>query len=72
MARGDTALRSSPVPRGLATRSGGRLRMAPLVRVPRTLPKIWAPSEADVLMSSLRRHRDRAIVLAMLLVGLSL
>ncbi len=70
MARGDTALRSSPVPRGLATRSGGRLRMAPLVRVPRTLPKILAPSEADVLMSSLRRHRDRAMVLAMLLGGL--
>ncbi len=70
MARGDTALRSNPVPRGLATRGGGRLRMAPLVRVPRTLPKILAPSEADVLMSSLRRHRDRAMVLAMLLGGL--
>jgi integrase/recombinase XerD len=70
MARGDTALRSNPVPRGLATRSGGRLRMAPLVRVTRTLPKILAPGEADVLLLSLRRHRDRAMVLAMLLGGL--
>ena len=70
MARDDTALRSNPVPRGLATRSGGRLRMAPLVRVPRTLPKILAPGEADALLSSLRRHRDRAMVLAMLLGGL--
>jgi integrase/recombinase XerD len=69
-ARGDTTLRSNPVPRGLATRSGGRLHMAPLVRVPRTLPKILAPSEADALLSALRRHRDRAMVLAMLLGGL--
>ena len=50
MARGDTALRSNPVPRGLATRSGGGLRMAPLVRVPRTLPKILAPGEAECVV----------------------
>jgi site-specific recombinase XerC len=41
VARGDTAVTSNPVPRGLSTRRrGGRQRQVPLVRVPRTLPKI--------------------------------
>ena len=42
----------------------------PLVRVPRTLPKILPPQDADRLVGALRTHRDRAMVLAMLLGGL--
>src|SRR5207244_10974257 len=45
-------------------------RRAPLVRVPRTLPRILSPREADRLVGALRTHRDRAMVLAMLLAGL--
>jgi len=73
VARGDTPVRVNPVPRGLMTRRQGgtmRSRMAPLVRVPRTLPRILSPEEADRLVSALRTHRDRAMVLCMLLAGL--
>jgi integrase/recombinase XerD len=73
VARGDTPVQVNPVPRGLLTqRRGGsrRSRTAPLVRVPRTLPRILAPGEADRLVAALRTHRDRAIVLPMLLAGL--
>jgi integrase/recombinase XerD len=38
--------------------------------VPRTLPRILSPGEADRLVAALRTARDRAMVLAMLLVGL--
>ena len=72
-ARGDTPVRVNPVPRGLMTRRQGgtmRSRMAPLVRVPRTLPRILSPEEADRLVGALRTHRDRAMVLGMLLAGL--
>jgi integrase/recombinase XerD len=73
VARGDTPVQVNPVPRGLLTRRAGgsrRSRTAPLVRVPRTLPKILSPGEADRLVAALRTHRDRAMVLAMLLAGL--
>jgi integrase/recombinase XerD len=71
LARGDTAVRANPVPRGLSTRrSGARTRTVPLVRVPTTLPKILSPGEVDRLLAALRSHRDRAMVLAMLLGGL--
>ena len=40
------------------------------MRVPRTLPRILSPGEADRLVGALRTHRDRAMVLAMLLAGL--
>jgi len=63
VARGDTPVRASPVPRGLMTRRQGgtmRSRMAPLVRVPRTLPRILSPEDADRLIGALRTHRDRA------------
>jgi integrase/recombinase XerD len=73
VARGDTPVRASPVPRGLMTRRQGgtmRSRMAPLVRVPRTLPRILSPEEAARLVGALRTHRDRAMVLGMLLAGL--
>jgi integrase/recombinase XerD len=73
VARGDTGLGVNPVPRGLATRREGgakKSRSVPLVRVPRTLPKVLAPREVDKLVSALRTHRDRAMVSAMVLVGL--
>src|SRR5258706_14401614 len=73
VARGDTPVRVNPVPRGLMTRRQGgtmRSRMTPLVRVPRTLPRILSPEEADRLVGALRTHRDRAMVLGMLLAGL--
>jgi len=72
-ARGDTPVRVNPVPRGLLTRRQGgpkRSRTAPLVRVPRTLPRVLSPEEADRLIGALRTHRDRAMVLGMLLAGL--
>ena len=73
VARGDTPVVVNPVPRGLMTRRQGgtmRSRMAPLVRVPRALPRVLSPEEADRLVGALRRHRDRAMVLGMLLAGL--
>jgi len=73
VARGDTPVLVNPVPRGLMThRQGGtmRSRMAPLVRVPRTLPRILSPEEAGRLIGALRTHRDQAMVLGMLLAGL--
>jgi integrase/recombinase XerD len=73
VARGDTAVATNPVPRGLATRrQAGSVtsRTVPLVRVPRTLPKILSPVEVDALVGALRSWRDRAMVEAMLLAGL--
>ena len=72
IARGDTPVRTNPVPRGLSTRRPGsrRTRQVPLVRVPRTLPRILAPGEVDRLVAALRTHRDRAMVAAMVLGGL--
>jgi len=70
LARGDVAI--NPVPRGLPTRrERQRPRQGvPLVRTPRTLPQILAPAEVDRLLAALRTHRDRAMVLAMVLGGL--
>ena len=73
VARGDTRVMINPVPEGLATRSRGgaaKTCTAPLVRVPRTLPKILSPVEVDALVGALRTWRDRAMVEAMLLGGL--
>jgi site-specific recombinase XerD len=73
VARGDTPVTISPVPRGLSTRrQAGSVtsRTVPLVRVPRTLPKILSPVEVDALIGALRSWRDRAMVEAMLLGGL--
>jgi integrase/recombinase XerD len=69
-ARGDVA--ANPVPRGLPTRRE-RLRPGqgvPLVRVPRTLPRILEPGQVDALLGALRTHRDRAMAEAMVLGGL--
>jgi integrase/recombinase XerD len=62
----------NPVPRGLTTRqaTGARSRGAPLIRAPRTLPRILNPVEVDALFAVLRTQRDRAMVEAMLLGGL--
>jgi site-specific recombinase XerD len=70
LARGDVA--ANPVPRGLPSRRE-RLRPrqgVPLVRTPRTLPRILAPAQVDVLLAALRTWRDRAMVEAMVLGGL--
>src|SRR5215831_1854270 len=71
-AREDSGVSASPVPRGLASRRPGRRGRGgvPLVRTPRTLPRILAPAEVDALLAALRTRRDRAMVLAMLLGGL--
>jgi len=64
----------NPVPRGLPSRSPRRggvgHRQVPLIRVPRTLPRVLNPAEVDALLAALRTHRDRAMVLAMVLGGL--
>lgn len=62
-------LAKSPVPRGLGTRSGRR-RGTPLIRSPRTLPRVLNPEEVDALVGALRTWRDRAMVHAMVLGGL--
>ncbi len=62
---------SNPVPRGLSNRKRTRMeRGTPLVRTPRTLPKILEPAEVDELVAACRRWRDRAMVQAMVLGGL--
>jgi site-specific recombinase XerD len=70
LARGDVD--ASPVPRGLPTRrERQRPRQGvPLVRTPRTLPRILDPGQVDALLGGLRTHRDRAMVQAMVLGGL--
>jgi len=69
-ARGDVV--ANPVPRGLPTRrERQRPRQGvPLVRTPRTLPRILTPAQVDALLGALRTHRDRAMAEAMVLGGL--
>ena len=62
---------ANPVPRGLATRRArGKRGSVPLIRAPRTLPKVLSPQEVNALLAALRSWRDRAMVEAMLLGGL--
>jgi integrase/recombinase XerD len=73
VARNDVGVVANPVPRGLTTRrpqSTVRTRGAPLIRTPRTLPRIITPAEVDALFAVLRTLRDRAMVEAMVLGGL--
>ena len=72
IARGDAGVAANPVPKGLATRRARRNggRGAPLVRTPRTLPRILEPADVDRLVAALRTARDRAMVEAMVLGGL--
>src|SRR5437762_701769 len=65
IARGDAGVAANPVPRGLATRRAGPrqgLRGVPLLRAPRTLPRVLAPETANAFLAALRTHRDRAMV----------
>jgi site-specific recombinase XerD len=64
------AVRANPVPRGLSTRRRGRRSGVPLVRTPRTLPKVLDPDDVNALLGALRRWRDRAMVEAMVLGAL--
>jgi integrase/recombinase XerD len=70
--RGDTAVAQNPVPRGLAVRRPGQraVRGVPLIRAPRTLPRVIDPVQVDNFIAVLRTRRDRAMVEAMLLGGL--
>ena len=73
LTRGDAGVGVNPVPRGMAARragAGSARRGAPLLRAPRTLPRVLLPAEVDALVCALRTHRDRAMVEAMLLGGL--
>ncbi len=68
--RGDVSV--NPVPRGLPTRRERQRpgQGVPLVRAPRTLPRILEPGEVDALTAALRSHGDRAMIAAMVLGGL--
>lgn len=63
---------TNPVHRGMAVRSpvAKGKRVVPLVRPVRHLPRVLDPAEVVALLGGLRKHRDRAIVEAMLLGGL--
>jgi integrase/recombinase XerD len=71
--RGDVDVSMNVVPRSLAARRPmerrGR-RGVPVVRTPRTLPRVLSPAAVDALRAALRTRRDRAMVDAMLLGGL--
>ncbi|MEB3065747.1 tyrosine-type recombinase/integrase [[Mycobacterium] zoologicum] len=64
----------SPVPTGLSVRLPATrqpsTRATPLIRTPRTLPRVLDAADAARLLAALRTHRDRTMVLAMLLGGL--
>jgi integrase/recombinase XerD len=70
--RGDAGVTRNPVPRGLAMRRPGQraVRGVPLIRAPRTLPRVIDPDQVDTLIAALRTQRDRAMIEAMLLGGL--
>ena len=74
VARGDAGVEANPVPRGLAARRPGQqrrgVRGVPLIRAPRTLPRVLEPAEVDAFLAALRTHRDRAMIQAMVLGGL--
>ena len=65
---------ASPVPTGLSVRPATdhrrRVRSTPLIRTPRTLPRILDSADATALLAAMRTDRDRAMLLAMLLGGL--
>jgi integrase/recombinase XerD len=64
---------ASPVPRGIANRrtgAGGKATGSPLIRTPRTLPRVLVPGEVIALLGAVRWWRDRAMLEAMVLGGL--
>jgi integrase/recombinase XerD len=68
--------RNNPVPRSLTKRTVflghryGNGGITPLVRTPETLPRPLDNEEVGLFVDSLRSHRDKAMVLTMLLAGL--
>src|ERR1700758_4651961 len=57
-ARGDTGVTRNPVPTSLAARRRGARRGnggVPLIRTPRTLPRVVSPAAVDVVLGGLRR-----------------
>jgi len=70
MTRDDLAIDRNPVPTGLANRRRSGNRGAPLLRTPRTLPRVLGPGEVETVLAALNTARDRAMILAMLLGGL--
>lgn len=70
MTRDDLTIERNPVPTGLANRRRSGTRGAPLLRTPRTLPRVLGPGEVEAVLGALNTARDRAMVLAMLLGGL--
>lgn len=54
MTRDDTAVRRSPVPTGLATRRRGEQRGAPLLRTPRTLPRVLGSDDVGRVLRACR------------------
>jgi integrase/recombinase XerD len=66
----------NPVPRSLAKRNVfwanryGNTASLALIRAPQTLPRPLDPEEIDTFVNSLLTHRDKAMVLLMLLAGL--
>ena len=72
-ARGDSGSPATRFRPSLAARRpGGRHGRGgvPLIRTPRTLPRVLSPAAVDDLVAALRTHRDRAMVEAMVLGGL--
>jgi integrase len=69
-------LKTSPIPRSLVRRKTswgnwyGRPTTTPFIRAPETLPRPLDPEEINPFIDSMRRHRDKAMVLLMLLAGL--
>jgi len=73
LVRDDTGVSRNPVPSSLAARRPGARRGkggVPLIRTPRTLPRVLSPAAVDALRKALRSYRDRAMVDAMVLGGL--
>ena len=70
--RPDNPVTRNPVPRGLSVRRPGQrpVRGVPLIRAPRTLPRVLDPVTVDAFVGALRTQRDRAMIEAMLLGGL--
>ena len=72
----DLPLRNNPVPRSLIKRNVfwanryGNTAATALIRVPQTLPRPLDAEEISPFVDSLRTHRDKAMVLLMLLAGL--
>jgi len=73
VALGDVGVAANPVPRGtMARRPAAQAARwgTPLIRTPRTLPRVLSPVEVDAFLAVLRTRRDRAMAEAMLLGGL--